>query len=106
IRRTNSRGGAMRRGNDDALALAEEGGVRREIQEDVGCPRHDEPLSRREFSKSAVATIAALTTFSAVVEACASLPTAEPIQRQSKPAETGRRAELSCADWATWREIA
>ncbi|MBA3670592.1 MAG: hypothetical protein H0W68_01040 [Gemmatimonadaceae bacterium] len=67
---------------------------------------HDEAVSRREFSKSAVATIAALTALSAVEEACASLPTAESIQEDVTPAETSRRAELSGAVWTTWREIA
>jgi hypothetical protein len=66
----------------------------------------DEPMSRREFSKSAVATIAALTTLSVVVEACATLPTAASIQGGAGPEQATPRPELSGAEWATWREIA
>lgn len=95
----------MRRRNDEVLILSKGGGARGEVREAVRRPTHDEPLSRREFSKSAVAAIAALTTLSAVVEACATLPTAESIRRTGKP-ETSPRAELSGAAWATWREIA
>jgi hypothetical protein len=67
---------------------------------------HNAPISRREFSKSAAATIAALTTFSAVVEACASLPTAASIHPEISPRERGRQAELSGDAWTTWRDIA
>jgi nitroreductase len=66
----------------------------------------DEPMSRREFSRSAVATIAALTTLSAVVEACATLPTAASIRREARPDQTPTRPELAGDEWATWREIA
>jgi hypothetical protein len=77
-----------------------------DIREDVRCPVHGESVSRREFSKSAVATIAALTALSSVVEACATLPTAGSIHAEATPEETSRRAELAGADWTTWREIA
>jgi len=86
--------------------LVEGGGAEMEIRDDVLHPLHEEPLSRREFSKSAVATIAALTTLSAVVEACATLPTAESIHGEVTPAELSRRAELSGVEWAMWRDIA
>ena len=52
------------------------------------------------------ATIAALTTLSAVVEACATLPTAESIHGEVTSEGTSRRAELSSATWTTWRAIA
>ena len=67
---------------------------------------HDEPLSRRAFSKSVAATIAALTTLSAVVEACATLPTAESIHGEASPEGSNRRAELSGPAFTTWAEIA
>ena len=67
---------------------------------------HDEPLSRREFSKSVAATIAALTTLSAVVEACATLPTAESIHSEASLEGSNRRAELSGPAFTTWTEIA
>jgi len=66
----------------------------------------DEPVSRREFSKSVAATIAALTTLSAVVEACATLPTAKSIQSEAPPEGRSRRAELSGATLTTWAAIA
>lgn len=52
------------------------------------------------------ATIAALTTLSSVMEACASLPTAESIQNAGTPDARDRRAELSGEAWATWCAIA
>ena len=67
---------------------------------------HDEPISRREFSKSAAATIAALTTFSALVEACATLPTSVSIRGDGTREGSRRQAELSGDDLATWRAIA
>ena len=80
------------------MELAILGGVR--------CRVHDEPLSRREFSKSVAATIAALTTLSAVVEACATLPTAESIHSEASLEGSNRRAELSGPAFTTWTEIA
>ncbi|MEP6622763.1 MAG: hypothetical protein ABJE47_25810 [bacterium] len=65
-----------------------------------------EPVTRREFSKSAVATLAAVTALSAVMDACATLPTAESIQREGTSGETSLRAELLDPAWATWRQIA
>src|SRR2546430_9040312 len=67
---------------------------------------HDEPVSRRDFSKSALATIAALSSLSALMEACASMPMAESIQRQIAPERSSRLVELSDAQWNTWRDIA
>ena len=67
---------------------------------------HDEPVSRREFSKSVAATIAALTTLSVVVEACATLPTATSIRSEVIPDGRSQRAELRGDAWATWRAIA
>jgi hypothetical protein len=69
-------------------------------------PVLDEPVSRREFSKSVAATIAALTTLSAVVEACATIPTAASIHTEVTPEAVSRRTELSGDAWSTWRAIA
>jgi hypothetical protein len=66
----------------------------------------DHPVSRREFSKSVAATIAALTTLSSVIEACATLPTAASLRMEVAPEGSRRRAELSSDEWATWRAIA
>jgi hypothetical protein len=76
------------------------------IAEDVRCSVHAEAVNRREFSKSAIATMAALTALPAVVEACATLPTAASIHPDVNAEATQRRAELSSAAWTTWREIA
>lgn len=76
-----------------------------ETRDDLRLPDHKR-VSRRDFSKSAVATLAALTIFSTVAEACASLPTAESIREQATPETSSRRAELSRPDWTMWREIA
>src|SRR4051812_8989737 len=65
----------------------------------------DERISRREFSKSAVGAAVALTSLSAIVEACASLPTAASIQPPA-PLTGRRQAELAGAEFARWREIA
>ena len=67
---------------------------------------HNEPISRRAFAKSAATSIAALTTLSAVIEACATLPTAASINRDITPLAVGRRAELSNETWSAWRAIA
>ncbi|MDQ2667531.1 MAG: hypothetical protein M3Z05_16165 [Gemmatimonadota bacterium] len=67
---------------------------------------HDEPISRRQFSKSVATRIAALTTLSVVVEACATLPTAASIHMETPVGDPSRRADLSRADWTTWRDIA
>lgn len=75
-------------------------------QGDIRCRVHDEPVSRREFSKSVAATIAALTTLSVVVEACATLPTAESIHGEITPEGSTRRAELKGPTFTTWTEIA
>jgi hypothetical protein len=68
------------------------------------CPLHDEQITRREFSKSALGAAVALTSLSGVIEACASLPTAASIQPPT-PLPASRRAELSRADFAAWRDI-
>ena len=47
-----------------------------------------------------------MTTLSATVEACATLPTAASIHAEVTPGGASRRAELSGAEWATWRAIA
>jgi hypothetical protein len=65
---------------------------------------HDERLTRREFSKSALGAIAALAALPPVMEACASLPTAATIQPPMMPTES-RRAEISAAEFARWRDI-
>jgi hypothetical protein len=60
--------------------------------------------SRREFSKSAIGAAVALGSVSALVDACARLPTAKSIEPPS-PLPERRRAELSTTEYATWREI-
>jgi hypothetical protein len=67
---------------------------------------HDEPISRREFSKSVATRIAALTTLSAVAQACATLPTAASIRPDVTLGKASRRTELPEAVWRRWREIA
>jgi hypothetical protein len=66
---------------------------------------HDEQLTRREFSKTALGAVAAVAALSPVIEACASLPTAASIRPPIMPPES-RRAELSRAELARWSDIA
>jgi hypothetical protein len=65
---------------------------------------HDEPVTRREFAKSAVGAVVALSSVAGLVQACASLPTAASIQ-PPLPLPESRRAELSRPDFTTWRDI-
>lgn len=66
---------------------------------------HDR-LNRRDFSKSALGTVMALSALSSVVDACASLPSAESIRPDPTPVDSRRQAELSRPDMSSWREIA
>ncbi|HJQ20553.1 MAG TPA: hypothetical protein VJ867_09415 [Gemmatimonadaceae bacterium] len=67
---------------------------------------HQTRVTRREFSKSALGTVLAVGSISSVVDACASLPTAESMRPEPQPVDPSRRAQLSAADMATWRDIA
>jgi len=67
---------------------------------------HNRPLNRREFSKRAVGTIAALGSLGSVASACASLPTAASIRPDPTPLDARRAAALSGADMAAWRQVA
>ena len=65
---------------------------------------HDQQASRREFAKSAVGAVVALSSASGLVQACARLPTAASVQ-PPPPLPESRRAELSSPDFTTWRDI-
>src|SRR5688572_24762829 len=67
---------------------------------------HNRPLNRREFSRTALGTIAALGSLGSVAGACASLPTAASIRPEPTPLDPRRAAELSGADMAAWRAVA
>lgn len=70
------------------------------------CYVAEKHVSRREFSKAALGTLVASSALGGFVDACASLPTAASIRPDPTPADPRRRAELSAADMAHWREIA
>src|SRR3954468_7636186 len=63
-----------------------------------------ERISRREFSKSTLGTVAALGSLSSLMQACATFPTAESIQPVTAM-DGVRRAELARDNFARWRDI-
>ena len=68
-------------------------------------PMRDEPVSRREFSKSVVGTVVALGSVSGLVQACAHLPTAASVH-PPVPLASSREAELSAPRFRNWQDIA
>ena len=66
----------------------------------------DKRLSRREFSRSALGTIVAMSSLGSVAQACASLPTAASIRPDPGPVDSRRLSELCADDMADWRGIA
>src|SRR5688572_2159990 len=66
----------------------------------------DKRLSRREFSKSALGTLVAVSSLGSLAQACASLPNAASIRPDPGPTDAQRLAELCAPDLAAWREIA
>src|SRR5476649_353533 len=66
---------------------------------------HDEPLSRRDFSKSLLGTVAALSSVPGLLQGCASLPAAASAQ-PTPPYPARRQAELSAPEFSRWRDVA
>jgi hypothetical protein len=63
-------------------------------------------LSRREFAKSSLGTLVAVSSLGSLAQACASLPNARSIRPDPGPQDPRRWAELCADDMAAWREIA
>lgn len=66
----------------------------------------DKRLSRREFSRSALGTLVAVSSLGSLAQACASLPNARSINPDPGPTDARRLAELSADDMIAWRDIA